>query len=136
VFPNGDTYIGTWKDKWIEGYGVYNFTKLNLQYRGQFKKSKQHGTGVLLRRPTGPQKEEEIYDGEWMNGEKHGLGKYYYFKDTFYDGDWYKNKKEGHGTFKSPEGDYVGQWKNDKKNGKGILRLKNGHTFDGRWVDD
>jgi len=136
TFPSGDSFVGTWKDKWIEGYGVYNFNKQNLQYRGQFKKSKQHGNGVLLRKPTAGSKEEEIYDGEWMNGEKHGLGKYYYFKDIFYDGNWYKDKKEGHGTFKSPEGEYVGEWKNDKKNGQGILRLKNGHTFEGRWFED
>jgi hypothetical protein len=43
-----------------------------------------------------------------MNGEKNGLGKYWYFKDIFYDGNWSKNVKEGHGTFKSPEGEYVG----------------------------
>ena len=87
-------YIGTWRGKWIEGYGVYNFNKLNLQYRGQFKRSKQHGTGVLLRKPGGAQlKEEEIYDGEWMNGEKHGLGKYTYFKDVEYNGNWVRNKK-------------------------------------------
>lgn len=68
-FPNGDQYIGTWNGKHIEGYGVYTFTKLNLQYRGQFKMSKQHGAGILARIPTGSQvKLEEIYDGEWMNG--------------------------------------------------------------------
>lgn len=39
----------------IEGYGVYNFNKQNLQYRGQFKKNKNHGTGVLLRKPGGTQ---------------------------------------------------------------------------------
>jgi hypothetical protein len=55
MFSNGDVYIGTWRGKWIEGYGVYNFKKQNLQYRGQFKKNKQHGTGVLLRKPGGNQ---------------------------------------------------------------------------------
>jgi hypothetical protein len=105
AFPNGDVYIGTWRGKWIEGYGVYNFSKQNLQYRGQFKRNRQHGAGVLLRKPGGGQsKEEEIYDGEWMNGEKQGLGKYYYFKDVYYDGNWVRNKKEGNGVFKSQEG--------------------------------
>ena len=35
----------------MEPYGVYNFTKQNMQYRGSFKKSKPHGTGTLLRKP-------------------------------------------------------------------------------------
>ena len=88
---------------YIEGRGVYEFTKQNLQYRGDFKASKQHGRGTLLRIPTGHmQKEDVIYEGEWMNGYKEGFGKYMYFNDTYYEGNWVKNNKEGHGTFRSP----------------------------------
>jgi hypothetical protein len=87
-------YIGNWRGKEMEPYGVYNFTKQNMQYRGSFKKSKPHGTGTLLRKPpTGQSNEEKIYEGEWMNGDKHGQGKYYYFKDVFYEGNWVRNKK-------------------------------------------
>lgn len=55
TFPNGDRYNGEWNGKWIEGRGIYDFTKQNLQYRGDFKGSKQHGRGVLLRTPSGSQ---------------------------------------------------------------------------------
>ncbi len=30
----------------------------------------------------------------------------------------------------------MGEWRNDKKNGKGILKLYNGHVFQGSWDDD
>jgi hypothetical protein len=43
-----------------------------------------------------------------MDGERHGLGKYYYFTETYYEGNWYKNKKEGRGIFQSNEGQYNG----------------------------
>jgi hypothetical protein len=36
--------------------------------------------------------------------------------------------------FKSSEGEYVGEWKNDKKDGRGVLKLKNGHVFEGTWI--
>lgn len=89
----------------VSGYKDLGFTILlqNLQYRGEFKRSQPHGRGTLLRKPVNnSQREDVIYEGEWMNGLKEGLGKYVYFKDTFYDGNWVKNCKEGHGTFKSP----------------------------------
>ena len=116
---------------------MYDFAKQNLQYRGEFKRSKQHGKGTLLRRPTSAGlREDVVYEGEWMNGYKQGNGKYVYFKDTYYEGQWQNNCKEGLGNFKIPDGEYVGQWINNKKQGKGKLTIYSGILFEGVWEND
>lgn len=43
-----------------------------------------------------------IYKGQWVKGQKHGLG-------TFYE--------------QSSGAVYEGEWKEDKKDGKGILKI-------------
>ena len=94
-----------------------------------------HGSGTL-HRLVNRGKPEIIYEGEWMNGEKNGSGRYYYDENVYYEGNWNRNRKQGHGKFKSIDGEYDGLWMNDKKHGKGVLRMSNGTLYDGEWEND
>ena len=67
--PNGDKYIGEWKDDKFEGNGIYLF------------------------------KNGERYEGELIKGRKKGQGKYYYTNGNTYTGAWNDNKKSGYGVY-------------------------------------
>ena len=84
----------------------------------------------------GSERQDVIYEGQWMDGYKQGWGTYYYSKDKYYEGNWVRNSKEGRGTFRQPDGQFVGDWKNDKKHGSGRLTLNNGTILDGEWQND
>ncbi len=95
---------------------------------------------------------DEIYDGQWENGEKHGQGILRKFnKDVEvveeYVGNWKNDKKHGQGIFKKFNEDvevvekYDGEWKNDKKHGQGIFKKFNEDVevvekYDGEWKND
>ena len=100
------------------------------------------------------------YVGNWENGNRHGLGKYYFASskaihlgywekgvrqgfgihrwisgNTYY-GPWVNNKMEGWGYYAFVVGDrYVGQFKQDNRHGKGTYYYKNGDRYEGDWLD-
>ena len=54
-----------------------------------------------------------IYTGQWLSGQRHGVGSIIW-----------------------PDGSkYSGEWRNDKANGKGELKHRNGDVYSGDWVD-
>ena len=57
-----------------------------------------------------------IYDGEKLNGRRHGTGKFFYADGGYYEGEWNQGRMEGLGTLYYPSGSlaYLGQWKDDK----------------------
>lgn len=56
-----------------------------------------------------------VYDGEKVNGLRHGIGKFFYADGGYYEGDWRYGRMEGLGTLYYPSDGlaYVGQWKDD-----------------------
>ena len=66
-------------------------------YKGQFFKGKKSGNGIM-QNLSDEEKPSSIYSGQWSEGYKHGIGKYYDFRSmSFYDGEWQKNKRQGFG---------------------------------------
>ena len=61
--PNGDKYVGEWKNGKRDGYGTYTWTSGN-KYVGEWKNDKKHGQGTkTLASGT-------IYHtGEWVNDQ-------------------------------------------------------------------
>ena len=51
--------------------------------------------------------------GDWVKGEKSGIGKYYFNDKSIYEG----------------------QWKNDDKFGEGVMTYSNDDTYTGYWLD-
>ena len=79
---------------------------------------------------------EEAYEGDWLNGEKHGQGTYYYSYGDVYTGNWKDGEKSGDGVLKYLNGaNYTGKWKNNKAHGKGEMTFNNGDGFSGLWKD-
>ena len=51
----------------------------------------------VYRKPTKVE-EDAIYDGEWLDGKKHGRGKQVWPNGDVYDGQWLDNYAHGEGT--------------------------------------
>lgn len=78
----------------------------------------------------------EIYEGEWKNGMRHGLGVLVKPNGTRYVGSFFEDKRHGKGEeVLRPSYRYVGDFQNDKKAGIGRLEI-NGHYFDGQFKND
>ena len=129
----------------------------NEYYFGQTLNGKKHGQGKIL-----DQFGNDLYVGEFKNGEKEGIGTYYYSSGEYYYGNWLKGKRQGKGIIYSKfgviiyEGDffndkiegegnyidyngkyYIGQFKNNKMNGKGkCFYKKDGKLeYEGDFID-
>jgi hypothetical protein len=77
------------------------------------------------------------YEGEWMNGKRHGRGTLISPDGTKYSGDWQHNRMHGNGT-KTYASDthlrkYAGEWKNGNKHGKGTATYLVGSSYEGFW---
>jgi len=55
------------------------------------------------------------YEGYWLNGQRQGLGCFYYANGAKYEGEWCVNLKEGFAIFTKETGEvFCGQFKNDR----------------------
>ena len=85
-----------------------------------------HGNGVLKYGGN------IVYEGEWLNGKKHGEGKSFSSNgNVSYEGEWLNGKKSGYGILYGPDWKYVGEFLNDQQNGKGVTYfLQDGSIYE------
>ena len=80
-----------------------------------------------------------IYEGEYLNGERHGKGKAYYSDGTLsFEGEYLYGKKNGKGKVYHSNGklEFEGEYINGLKNGKGKEYDYNGKlSFEGEYVN-
>ena len=81
---------------------------------------------------TSPQ--DEQYDGEWLDGLKHGTGRCV-VAGSVYEGSWESGKRSGKGSLTFANGQkYVGDWKSDLQQGQGVLSLSDAEViYSGMW---
>lgn len=93
----------------------------------------------------------DVYEGEILNGKRHGHGTYTWADGDTYEGDWKDGKRCGRGKLiqygKSPSGEtymkysYDGEWLEGKEHGHGICVEgdfgweKMDKVFEGEWVN-
>lgn len=110
------------------------------RYMGELKNGVPHGKGAMAWVDNN-KVFEEIYEGDFINGERSGYG---IFVDSYweeYHGNWYNDYRNGHGVQKYYNGDvYNGQWRNDQKHGKGVMYYYDRFSsdpekdiYDGEW---
>jgi len=100
------------------------------QYEGDMMNGKRHGHGVKTW-PNG-----DRYEGEWRFDKKDGSGRMSE-AEAVYDGEWQAGLKHGKGTLKFAKGEsYEGEWQNDQAHGKGRFVKKNGNVYEGEYRCD
>ena len=65
TWPNGDEYVGQYKNGYMEGHGVYTWADGRM-YVGEYLKSERSGKGRCVF-------EKWDYEGMWKNDQFHGV---------------------------------------------------------------
>jgi hypothetical protein len=129
IYTDGSIFNGEWINGVINGNGCWIGTKKDT-ITGEFQNGLMHGYAES----TSAYGE---YYGSWQNGNKSGIGSFFYADGSVYDGSWEDNKKEGVGEIFISNGDsYDGYWSNNKRNNYGHYYFKNGDTYSGEWKDN
>ncbi|XP_049758788.1 radial spoke head 10 homolog B isoform X1 [Elephas maximus indicus] len=117
-YKSGNIYEGQWEDNVRHGEGRMRWLTTNEEYTGQWERGIQNGFGThtwfLKRIPNSQYPLRNEYIGEFVNGNRHGHGKFYYASGAMYEGEWVSNKKHGMGRFTFKNGRvYEGPFSND-----------------------
>jgi hypothetical protein len=117
------------------GTGIYTYTNPFFQYQGEWVNGKKHGQGTLLMR------DGSSFVGEFVDGEINGQGTKTYEDGTVYTGAWKAGERHGDGNCKYGKRNYKelyynGSWCLGVRSGKGELGLKNGNVIKGNFVDN
>ncbi|PNW71801.1 hypothetical protein CHLRE_16g688650v5 [Chlamydomonas reinhardtii] len=106
--------------------------ELDRCYIGDIVSGKRHGFGTY-QYPNSFFK----YEGQWVNGEKHGLGKLSMRDGAYYEGEFVHGEIVGQGTRRFANGDtYIGTFNMGVMHGFGVMRLGNGDTYQGPFVQN
>ena len=115
IFPNGDKYVGEYKDGKRNGRGTFTYN--DGKYVGEWKDGEQHGQGTITWSDGGK------YVGEWKDGIPNGQGTF-----TFSEYDKNGNLSDGK--------KYVGSWKDGEPwSGQGTYTWSDGGKYIGDWKD-
>ncbi|XP_048223501.1 radial spoke head 10 homolog B [Perognathus longimembris pacificus] len=117
-YKSGNIYEGQWEDNLRHGEGRMRWLTTNEEYMGHWDRGVQNGFGKYTwfqkRIPNSQYTMRNEYVGEFVDGCRHGPGKFYYASGAIFEGEWICNKKHGAGK----------------------LTLKNGHVFEGVFCND
>ncbi|KAM4629235.1 ankyrin repeat and MYND domain-containing protein 1 [Polymixia lowei] len=99
--------------------------------RGQIQGEKRQGHGVQ----EGP--DGSKYEGQFLNGLKHGTGKFTWENGEYYEGSFYKDYRHGEGVYCWPTGHkFIGKFYLNRKEGYGLQLFPGGTTFQGLYHAD
>ncbi|MHB1454781.1 MAG: MORN repeat-containing protein [Saccharofermentanales bacterium] len=109
IYPNGNTYIGGWKNDNMNGFGTLSDPDGYFQYVGNWKDGKLNGQGSKT--TTGMK-----YWGEWKDGRYNGQGNLNDLLGKFsYAGEFKDGQMTGHGTMTYADGTVrSGIWENGR----------------------
>eukprot|EP00538_Stauroneis_constricta_P004174 CAMPEP_0119553896 /NCGR_PEP_ID=MMETSP1352-20130426/6521_1 /TAXON_ID=265584 /ORGANISM="Stauroneis constricta, Strain CCMP1120" /LENGTH=861 /DNA_ID=CAMNT_0007600379 /DNA_START=51 /DNA_END=2636 /DNA_ORIENTATION=- len=115
---NGDIYIGTYWDDMEHGVGTIRFYDGRIVSNGTFE------NGLLLR-GTMNYEDGSRYQGNFLDGKRHGSNGLYKFEDgSYYKGDFCNDQMHGHGELVWNQFTrYVGEWKCNQRHGRGVMEF-------------
>lgn len=101
------------------------------QYKGEFNAGEKTGHARY-------EQDGNVYEGDFVNGEFHGQGKYYFVETgKTYEGQFVNNQMSGKGKMTWPDQSrYEGDFKNGKAEGNGVEFLTNGDKYTGQFKND
>lgn len=112
-----------------EGHGKYMYPNSFFTYEGEWLNGKKHGRGRLSLGQDG-----DYYEGDFELGEILGQGSQYWRDGTVYTGQFVSGERHGQGGIERPDGSmYSGAWARNKYSGQGELLLPGGDTYTGQF---
>lgn len=127
VFPNRNSYHGSWLDGRMHGEGLYSWSD-GSEYAGEFKDGFVWGTGEK-RWPNGRK-----YRGQWVQDLQWGDGEMTWPSGETFAGQFCKGLAHGRGTRLWPSGDvYAGEFRSGEQEGQGRFNSSEGWTYEGSW---
>uniref|UniRef100_A0A7S2QCD6 Uncharacterized protein n=1 Tax=Zooxanthella nutricula TaxID=1333877 RepID=A0A7S2QCD6_9DINO len=81
----------------------------------------------------------DVYEGEFLDGQRHGSGKYSYANGDRYEGAWREDTMDGQGTMMYAGGSmtYTGEWRNNKHHGRGkYVWPHDSEAYEGEFAND
>jgi len=101
LWPSGNYYEGDFSDGVKSGHGIMHWVTRNEKYDGEWKLDKPEGLGthVWLEQKKEHQILRNRYQGEFLNGLRHGFGTFFYANGARYEGEWFENMKHGYACF-------------------------------------
>lgn len=100
-------------------------------YEGEFLDDQRHGHGVYTW-PDGTR-----YEGDFDHGRRQGQGAYTWPDGTAYRGGFQDGLFAGHGVLTWPDGSsYDGEWAAGRRCGRGVYRWADGARYEGEFRDD
>ncbi len=80
----------------------------------------------------GPKPRREVFEGQVVDGKRHGVGEYRYSDGSKYAGEWFKGYRQGYGQLTSKDGTtYTGEWDRNKVHGSGSFKWPDGSSYTG-----
>ncbi|XP_026132642.1 radial spoke head 10 homolog B isoform X1 [Carassius auratus] len=117
-YPSGNVYEGQWRNSVRHGEGTMRWVQLDQQYSGQWVNGIQDGKGthtwLRKRVPCSQYPRMNEYTGEFVQGQRHGQGQFFYASGAV----------------------YCGEWNRDKKHGQGRYTFENGRVYEGEFIKD
>jgi hypothetical protein len=120
------TYVGSWLNHKKHGQGIYRYSK--HLYVGEFYEDEMHGECLEFVNPGG-----DRCSGTFRHDVMHGFGKKTKANSTWsYEGEWVNDQRHGKGKFTSDCGEvFVGDFVRNSIRGEGVLTTLNQDTFTG-----
>ena len=118
----------------FDGFGTL-IARNGICYQGDWVNGQRHGWGIFTK-PDGYR-----YEGEFKHNKKHGKGIFFKAKhNNVFEGEFADNLPNGYGIRYNPEGPggpviHRGTFKNGLYHGKGELRFSNCTSFFGTWCE-
>ncbi|XP_013083053.2 MORN repeat-containing protein 1-like isoform X3 [Biomphalaria glabrata] len=127
-----EPYLGEKVNYLRNGYGTYVYENQFFRYDGEWVDGKKHGHGKLL------MKDGTFYEGQFTKGEITGSGyKYFATSNAKYTGEFLCGEMHGNGMMAYKDGSvYKGQWQKNRRQGFGTLWTQKKSIYEGTFYED
>ena len=118
-------YTGDIHNNVRHGVGTYEYANRFFRYEGEYVNGKKHGHGKFFLG------DGSVYTGSFINGEIEGHGQRTWPDGSMYTGEFKFGEMDGEGEFEGPAGRFLGTWRQNQREGPGILYYPNGDRYEG-----
>lgn len=110
---------------------VHYFQDTNSTYIGQFLDGERIGLGTEI------SDNGEVYSGNYKGDKRHGKGRLILETGDYLEGEFKYGLPDGHGVYKETNGyTYIGEFRDGKKHGHGVENRPDGSAYEGDFLND